>query len=231
VTLYVGEDAVEHKVHKDVLVHYSSFFRNCLSGDMLEQSTSQIQLPEDDNDAFSVFVSWAYGAPIAEPSEALILIKAYVLADKYDIGRSIGYQDQIVDVLSRHYQKKLLVVLDILWVCENVDKRSMMWKFIMDRLSYDMLQYHQEWHERTASFETIEWLTTMEEVMIEGGSWVSEVMSYFAVFVHRWHREERNTTSPLKAPVTEHCRYHMHTSNKENEPGWLCPARRHRIQK
>lgn len=55
ITVKVGPDLEKFRVHKDLLCHYSSYFRGALGGAFLEATTHEITLDDDDPTCFEVF--------------------------------------------------------------------------------------------------------------------------------------------------------------------------------
>ena len=60
VTLFVGASQKPFYVHVDLLCNASSFFKAAFAGDFKESSDKTMQLPEDDEDLFSLFIDWLY---------------------------------------------------------------------------------------------------------------------------------------------------------------------------
>lgn len=60
VTLLVGENKAAFHVHLDVLCDASPFFKAAFLGSFRESSEKTMQLPEDDEDTFELFVGWLY---------------------------------------------------------------------------------------------------------------------------------------------------------------------------
>ncbi|KAL8715991.1 MAG: hypothetical protein Q9220_000658 [cf. Caloplaca sp. 1 TL-2023] len=62
VKVYVGngEERESWTVHTKLLTHASSFFASAFNGSFSEAATKSIELPEDDPDAFRLFVQWLY---------------------------------------------------------------------------------------------------------------------------------------------------------------------------
>ncbi|KAL8665869.1 MAG: hypothetical protein Q9168_007613 [Polycauliona sp. 1 TL-2023] len=62
VTVLVGPDRKAYKIHRDLLCDRSSHFRAAFLSQFQEAQTSVIELPEDDETAFKLFILWLYGS-------------------------------------------------------------------------------------------------------------------------------------------------------------------------
>ena len=109
VTLFVGTSQKPFYVHVDLLCDVSSFFKAAFTGDFKEGSDKTMQLPEDDENTFSLFIDWLYhqryemspqpdddsedsddedddASPVVrEGDRYLPTFKLFVLAEKYDV--------------------------------------------------------------------------------------------------------------------------------------------------
>jgi hypothetical protein len=74
-------------VYRDVLCHFSEYFRALLSGGFKENGANTLTLDEVDVDVFELFFYWLntghveYNLVVA--SSASMIVRAYVLADFY----------------------------------------------------------------------------------------------------------------------------------------------------
>ena len=89
VTLFVGEDKRPFHVHRSLLCEASSFFKAAFEGNFRETSEQKMDLPEEDEGSFDLFVQWLYDRhyeiPLGWLERFLEPVKLYVLADKYDV--------------------------------------------------------------------------------------------------------------------------------------------------
>ena len=94
VTLFVGPERAQFLVHKDVICQVSDFFTKAFNSEFSEAKTASMDLPEEDPNLFEVFVRWLYHPliedakethPDAEKKSHTLLVRLYLLADKYSI--------------------------------------------------------------------------------------------------------------------------------------------------
>ncbi|ORY09972.1 BTB/POZ protein [Clohesyomyces aquaticus] len=88
--LRVGPDEVPFDAHSEVLCNISPFFKAALNRDWTEARTKLIALPDEDPDAFTLFLRFAYtGSPLHddEKTTTLNLSRLWVMADKYQVPR------------------------------------------------------------------------------------------------------------------------------------------------
>ena len=93
----VGEDHGElqtFSVHKEIICHYSAYFRAACKGEFLEAKTGKVKLPEDRIELFDLFVKWVYSQNLekvlADVADVALpfwtaLIDLYVLADRLQV--------------------------------------------------------------------------------------------------------------------------------------------------
>jgi len=81
-------------VHKKFICQYSPFFDAAFNGNFKEGTSQELDLQDTDPVAFSIFVDWLYTQTITSnpsdidvPTELLMLVKLWVLADKLLIPR------------------------------------------------------------------------------------------------------------------------------------------------
>lgn len=90
--LFVGPQAVRFLVHRDLLVHHSSFFSAALTGAFAEGLSQSVNLPEESLDTFELFLFWLYTQQLdakayfkdAKPAY-YVLLHLYALADRLGI--------------------------------------------------------------------------------------------------------------------------------------------------
>ena len=98
VTLVVGEKKTPFHLHMDILCEASSFFKAAFLGNFKESSEKTMQLTEDDEDTFELFVNWLYGQryemlpevkrdgdEVGVKERFLPAFRLYVLADKFEV--------------------------------------------------------------------------------------------------------------------------------------------------
>lgn len=93
VEIIVGEreDTKEFVVHKELLMNKVSFFKKLFDGGFLESSAVSATLPEDNPDAFEVFIEWVYCSTVkslhsvgrSKHDQVDLAISTVVLAEKY----------------------------------------------------------------------------------------------------------------------------------------------------
>lgn len=93
VTILVGKDKTPFQVHHDQLCEASAFFKAAFEGQFRESSEKTMDLPEEDEHLFDLFVQWLYRGHYEIPPKGteapgerfMELVKLYVLADRYDV--------------------------------------------------------------------------------------------------------------------------------------------------
>ena len=71
VDIFVSPAQTHFRVHKKLLCTKSEYFKKMFSGDFKEVIESAVRMPEDDADAFDLFVQWLYSGRLEYPDMAL----------------------------------------------------------------------------------------------------------------------------------------------------------------
>ncbi|KAH9214260.1 hypothetical protein DL95DRAFT_251812, partial [Leptodontidium sp. 2 PMI_412] len=74
VTFLVGPNAVEFRIHREVIYHQCSVFKVAFESTMIEGQTQTYTLPDISEQCFSLFVQWTY----AQKLNLFQLAKGYV---------------------------------------------------------------------------------------------------------------------------------------------------------
>lgn len=69
VQLLVGDPAVDYSVHKDLLCHYSSYFRGAYNSSFQEAESNVFKLDSEDPGIVGKFVHWVYFQTLDEEEE------------------------------------------------------------------------------------------------------------------------------------------------------------------
>ena len=98
VDIVVGPEKETFRVHKKLLCSRAPVFDKMFNGSFKEAETQQASLPEDDPEAFSIFLEWLYSGSILPPGKddnsKLVLndqIKLYCFAEKYCLAQLMDY--------------------------------------------------------------------------------------------------------------------------------------------
>ncbi|KAI9696236.1 MAG: hypothetical protein M1836_005789 [Candelina mexicana] len=87
VTLYVGPKQKKWTLHKELLCHRSSFFRDSIVGQSPEADRTELNLPDTDEEAFEVFVTSLYGGGVkaidSEGDKWWTHFRLYMLGSKF----------------------------------------------------------------------------------------------------------------------------------------------------
>jgi hypothetical protein len=110
IVIEVGAEKKKYTLHKEVLLHYSGYFRGALSGRFKETDNSIIALWDVDFDAFDVFVDLIYDKRLPDcvyapwPLDAPIVsvkIRAYTLAERLIVP---GLKHALTDMIFQSYR-------------------------------------------------------------------------------------------------------------------------------
>lgn len=89
VSVKVGKEKQEFFVHKGLICHYSTYFKNAFTGEFQEGHTGVVELANDSVAVFKAFYSWTYIRKLFEPVSEVgkvpltseILTRLYVFGD------------------------------------------------------------------------------------------------------------------------------------------------------
>ncbi|KAJ9603694.1 hypothetical protein H2200_011880 [Cladophialophora chaetospira] len=145
IKVFVGEKRKEYNIHKDVLIKGSPFFKACLSANMLEATTNEISLPEDQCCAFDLLVAWLYHEKtykVANNTRAVLsAMKAYQLGDKYSMH---DFQNALIERLKGFMDRVIMWPGCFTWVLAHFDEASPLYRLMYDRLVWILVngRYH-----------------------------------------------------------------------------------------
>ncbi|KUJ17041.1 uncharacterized protein LY89DRAFT_718733 [Mollisia scopiformis] len=115
ITIGVAPNQEIFPIHKTLLCSRSTFFDRMFNGGFREASTQSASLPEDNIDAFKVYVTWLYRNIIEVPKKAPIapvLIRLFAFAEKYCLEELV---DNTMDYLVGHlHDKNAIPWLDLM---------------------------------------------------------------------------------------------------------------------
>lgn len=184
-------------LHKTILCHHSIYFRKALDGGFKEQTDKVVNLPEDDTEAFVLFVRWIYNLPPHKASTSATvaaLFGLYILAEKFcmetlknlsmDVVRA-SYSDGCRSRISEH--------IDLIY--GNTPENSPMRRFITNYFAYSLLVRKVPISGRTL------------DMMRSGGDFVAD----FASATVNYSYGAAQPTDPSKE---RKCVYHEHTVTK-----------------
>ncbi|KAI9666701.1 MAG: hypothetical protein M1821_004637 [Bathelium mastoideum] len=109
VKVLVGTSKKEFTLCKELLCSSSGYLKAALSNEWREAQTRTIELPEDDEDTFELYLQWLYSTIIwsaniedgnrekgADDTEQTLLARAYTLGDKL---QDSDFKDAVLDAL------------------------------------------------------------------------------------------------------------------------------------
>lgn len=165
--MVVGADGVTKTWHlpKELLINASPFFAAALIGSFVEAASKEVKLPEDDTDAFALFIRWLYigetaaidcicGYDYNEPhrcpaASVQTYVQAWILGDK--LGCPI-FKDIAMLGLVRTYYPELINTKTVRIAYEKSAPGSKLRKCLLDLVRYEA------W---AGAFETdaVEWMS------------------------------------------------------------------------
>lgn len=93
VTIFVGNYRKPFYVHEEQLCEVSSFFKAAFTSQFRESWEKTMDLVEEDEDTFDVFIQWLYSQQYEMPEQKtgdsgfVEPVKLFVLAEKFDISK------------------------------------------------------------------------------------------------------------------------------------------------
>ncbi|KAF2035344.1 hypothetical protein EK21DRAFT_47537, partial [Setomelanomma holmii] len=154
-TVIVGYEKKTFTIHKDLLIHYSDFFRAALAGQFREVHENTVKLPEDEPLYFEIFVHWLYYQRFLHKDmgddadllaqltmedgavDADTFIYLYVFADKYKVSQFL--HESITGMLfaiNDHRNASLPGPVAINDALSSLDVTSPMCRLIVELIAY-----------------------------------------------------------------------------------------------
>jgi hypothetical protein len=85
VSIYVGPKRKKFLVHKKLICEISDFFSKAFTGGFQEAQENSMHLPEDDPNAFALFIDWIYRSKVPamhNREDQVTLYNLYIFAEK-----------------------------------------------------------------------------------------------------------------------------------------------------
>ncbi|KAF2171410.1 hypothetical protein M409DRAFT_18526 [Zasmidium cellare ATCC 36951] len=133
VSIYIGDDPTPFLIQQSIICAASPFFKTAFTGSNTyeEAKTGILRLPEDDLQAWQIFIYWLVRAKIPQ-GFGLSVIKAWTLGDKYQIPQ---LQDdvmfEVMRILDDHEEQSIQVPNVAFSFCPP---GSLMRKFLSDQV-------------------------------------------------------------------------------------------------
>ena len=146
---------------KDLLVNASTFFAAALNGQFTEAASKTVHLPEDNPDAFALFIQWLYVGEIScnnfcyggETSEDQLLVDrgdlsidspiyaTQVYLQACTFGDKLGcilFMDLATLELIKHHENEDFKPETMLFIFEHFGAGSKLRRFAIDKLRWDL---------------------------------------------------------------------------------------------
>ncbi|THY77887.1 hypothetical protein D6C95_09884 [Aureobasidium pullulans] len=139
VTVEVGPDKTAFKIHKDLLVFYSDYFRGAFNGSFQEAVEGKLSLPDECVDVFNAFNTFIYTRQFCSEGDSstvdsALLCRLWVFGDKY-LAPSV--QNGAIDLLThKSYKEKKICTTDLHYIYDNTLPGSPLRKIVLDWVTY-----------------------------------------------------------------------------------------------
>lgn len=136
--MLVGPDKQAYKLHKELLIHKSPFFKACLAAPMKEQHENEVVLPEDSCKGFDFIVDWMYQKKVRrmqELDDVESTMGGYVQADKYGLP---DLQNQLIDALAFYWELHRIHPSAVLFVSQRVEETNPLFRLVIHQFAYDV---------------------------------------------------------------------------------------------
>lgn len=203
VTLIVGKNRESFNVHLDLLCNTSSFFKAAFLGDFKENSEKTMQLPEDDESIFELFVDWLYYQryemlPEEEDNDNdnndddddkrfLQAFQLFVFADKYEVSKlkSLVVETLFVDGRPTELRATGPSIDSIAYAYEHTTQESGLRKLLADWSAFNI---RLEWYE----------CSDVQAFLRKQPEFATDLSVSFAVNLHKGH-----TYNPFEEDMPE----------------------------
>ncbi|KAI9709181.1 MAG: hypothetical protein M1812_007766 [Candelaria pacifica] len=141
VTLLVGPEKKEFKIHKGLLCHESSYFQAALTGDWKEGLEGPVLLVEDSPATYQLFFKWLYTSKLFEDDlkPAGCLISLWVLADKRGVP-ALG--NLCIDLLVAKCPDKAVMFDSVKYIYRNTVPGAALRRLLVDLWAWRLKVSH-----------------------------------------------------------------------------------------
>ncbi|KAL3422075.1 hypothetical protein PVAG01_06231 [Phlyctema vagabunda] len=140
VHVLVGTELKDFSIHKDIICHYSPFFKAAFTSDFQEGKSSIMKLPEQRTEVFEIFYQWIYYQTLESLSDnnkllekrAFTLIRLYIFAEMAQIPTLMNQAiDRVYEILEM-VNKTPCSMVPYIWA--ETPPNSPLRRFIRDRV-------------------------------------------------------------------------------------------------
>lgn len=227
VTILVGPSRTTWRLHENLLSSSSDFFRSAFNSGFKETFDDQLTLPEDDPQAFELFVRWLYTRAMSPPGGAgtsasasastststppsfitshppiQTWLRLYVLACKLLVAE---LENICVNAAWRYYNvgTRRPDIRDVQYIYENTPEGSGMRRLLQERLTLGMFRGRQH------NPVTAEWREVLNETPDLGFDIVNEISGFHWI---------SGGNVPARTG-SEECAFHRHEKGAGCRPG------------
>lgn len=188
-TVLVGPSRTTWRLHENLLSSSSDFFKSAFNSGFKETLDDQLTLPEDDPQAFELFVRWLYTRAMSPPSTNAATtttmtlpfttshppiqtwLRLYVLASKLLVAE---LENICVNAAWRYYNvgTRRPDIRDVQYIYENTPEGSGMRRLLQERLTLGMFRGRQN------NPVTAEWREVLNETPDLGFDIVNEISGF-----------------------------------------------------
>ena len=160
VLLVVGEEKIEISVHENVLFEASPVFKAAFPSRYKEGSERSISLPDDDADLMDALIQNLYApqSGLREIGSTMLLLRLYVLADKYDI---VQVKNRICDWLISNLKNLPPSASEVEYAYGNTTSERPIRKVLTDWFTW---RTDATWFDKE---ENRRWLTSIPEFAVD----------------------------------------------------------------
>jgi hypothetical protein len=207
VDIFVGPDLKHFKVHQKVLCETVPYFDKMLQGPFKEAVEHTVRLPEDDPDAFGLFLEWVYGGGLLQPADMkkhtstngpiFDRVKLYCFAEKICLDRLVDYT--MTSLLSAYSKnKRSPSAMAISYAYEHSSSDSPLRKFALESFVQTAFNKEATWNVKNLS----DTMLSSEDLRID---FLRLTMSGEALNI-------KTATPPTKRSP---CTYHVHNKDED----------------
>ncbi|EXJ90017.1 hypothetical protein A1O3_03085 [Capronia epimyces CBS 606.96] len=218
ISVFVGQNKLEYRLHEAILTTKSPFFEKCLCSGMKEQQEKKVYLPDVNPSEFDIMIMWMYTEKVNPGRDNALITGVYLLADRFCMP---DLQNGLVDAFRANYNTYLINPMTVknIWrlTPEGCKLREAALDLMFNRLCQNPSQYRTASVGKSATTPqkpesefAIEFAIEFEKLLQENGPLPS------ALF---WKRHDHNPPTAYSLPPDPSsmsgCVYHVHANGKK----------------
>ncbi|KAF7922965.1 hypothetical protein EAE99_007156 [Botrytis elliptica] len=221
VTITIGKEKRKFTLHKQLLCESVEYFRGAFSvGGFQESHSSCMDMPEDDPEAFELFVHWLYRGEVRRATkctDSVQFFQLYIFAEKLCLNELANKTMDAIQAIIKDLDDPpqcTLEQMDGVW--RNTSSTSPLRKWLIHVLIFDVWGHDYVWDDEGSGTPEEKTLPVITEVLISFWQLFKDHEDLYASFFTQLHKHPEGNSPPCAFDFNDSrpCTYHRHSEGE-----------------